>query len=129
MVSDFGFAILDILYLLAHDSGEYTLKVINEGGEASTSTTFEVAPKEGILTQPLVRSKPPRPHAYMGHFQDEKKAQAVQQLEDYLHRRPEETEADKQERMPVFVEPLSAPVQCESGDSVHFSASKLTHIS
>jgi len=58
MVSDFGFAILDILYLLAHDSGEYTLKVINEGGEASTSTTFEVAPKEGILTQPLVGCNP-----------------------------------------------------------------------
>lgn len=46
----------------------------------------------------------------------------MQDLEDARNRRPEEMELAKEERMPVFVEPLSAPTECESGDRVHFSA-------
>uniref|UniRef100_A0A915DZ78 Ig-like domain-containing protein n=1 Tax=Ditylenchus dipsaci TaxID=166011 RepID=A0A915DZ78_9BILA len=106
MVNDFGFAILDILYLLAHDSGEFTVKVSNEAGEASTSVNLEVIKKDGLMLQP----------------QSETKAKAVQDLEEYLNRRPEEVDLAKEERMPVFVEPLSAPVDCESGDRAHFTA-------
>ncbi|KAK0408252.1 hypothetical protein QR680_003855 [Steinernema hermaphroditum] len=106
MVSDFGFAILDILYLLAHDAGEFKLRVFNEAGEASTTVSLEIESKSGLLLDP----------------QDENKARAVQEVEDARNRRPEEVEIAPQERMPVFVEPLSAPVQCESGDRAHFSA-------
>lgn len=56
MVNDFGFAILDILYLLAHDSGEFMVKVINDAGEASTSVTLDVAKKSGLMLEPQVFS-------------------------------------------------------------------------
>jgi titin len=105
-VNDFGFAILDILYLLGHDSGVYEVKVINESGEATSSATIDVKTNDGLLLQP----------------QNEEKARAVEQLEEQLNRRPEEVELTKEERLPVFIEPLSAPVQCEEGDRAHFSA-------
>uniref|UniRef100_A0A7E4ZS77 Immunoglobulin I-set domain protein n=1 Tax=Panagrellus redivivus TaxID=6233 RepID=A0A7E4ZS77_PANRE len=106
MVSDFGFAILDILYLLAHDSGEYTVKVINEAGEASSSVVIDVGSGSGLILDP----------------QNETKAKAVEDLEESLRRRPEEEDLAPEERIPVWVEPLSAPVEAESGDRVHFSA-------
>lgn len=54
MVNDFGFAILDILYLLAHDAGEYTLRVFNDAGEATSSVTIDINKKDGLLLQPQV---------------------------------------------------------------------------
>lgn len=107
VVSDFGFGILDILYLLQHDIGQYTLRVWNEQGEATTSTTIDVAPKEGLLLQPI----------------NENKATAIQNLEESLNRRPEVVDLAPEERIPVFVHPLSAPVQCKQGERVHFQAS------
>ena len=106
MVSDFGFGILDILYLLAHDAGEYTLRVFNDKGEASISVQVAVQPSETLLLRP----------------QNENKAKAVQELEDSMQKRPPEEELPKEQRMPVFVSPLSAPSQCEQGDRAHFTA-------
>ncbi|TKR69858.1 hypothetical protein L596_021954 [Steinernema carpocapsae] len=106
MVSDFGFAILDILYLLAHDQGEYKLRVFNDNGEAFTTANLAIEARPNLILT----------------AQDENKARAVQEIEDARNRRPEEVDTTPQERMPVFVEPLSAPVQCESGDRAHFSA-------
>ncbi|CAG9532190.1 unnamed protein product [Cercopithifilaria johnstoni] len=106
MVQDFGFAILDILHLFAQDAGEYMLKVINSSGEASSSTILEIASKETLLLQP----------------QDENKAKAIEQLEYNLHLKPEEKAMEEQKTVPVFIEPLSAPVTCEEGDRVHFTA-------
>uniref|UniRef100_A0A183TXY2 Immunoglobulin I-set domain protein n=1 Tax=Toxocara canis TaxID=6265 RepID=A0A183TXY2_TOXCA len=106
MVQDFGFAILDILHLFAPDAGEYTMKVSNAAGQATTSATLAIAAKEGLLLQP----------------QDEGKARAVQQLEDTLHRKPEEVVVEERKAVPVFIEPLTAPVTCEEGDRAHFSA-------
>lgn len=54
MINDFGFAILDILYLLGHDAGKYTLRVYNDVGEASSSITVDVKKKDGLLLQPQV---------------------------------------------------------------------------
>lgn len=54
MVNDFGFAILNILYILAHDSGEYTLKITNEAGEASSSVNIDVAKLDGLQLQTQV---------------------------------------------------------------------------
>uniref|UniRef100_A0A915PRJ2 Ig-like domain-containing protein n=1 Tax=Setaria digitata TaxID=48799 RepID=A0A915PRJ2_9BILA len=106
MVQDFGFAILDILHLFAQDAGEYTVKVINAAGEASSSAILEIASKESLLLQP----------------QDEGKAKAVEQLEYNLHLKPEESAVEEQKSVPVFIEPLSAPVTCDEGDRVHFTA-------
>ncbi|VDK66159.1 unnamed protein product, partial [Onchocerca ochengi] len=106
MVQDFGFAILDILHLFAQDAGEYTVKVTNSVGEASSSTVLEIASKETLLLQP----------------QDEDKAKAIERLEYNLHLKPEEKAVEEQKTVPVFIEPLSAPVTCEEGDRIHFTA-------
>uniref|UniRef100_A0A914H0K8 Ig-like domain-containing protein n=1 Tax=Globodera rostochiensis TaxID=31243 RepID=A0A914H0K8_GLORO len=106
MVNDFGFGILDILYLLAHDSGEYQIKVINDQGEASSSVQLEVAPTESLLLQP----------------QSEQKAKAVGDLEERLAFRPTKEELVREGRMPVFVAPLSAPSESEQGERAHFTA-------
>lgn len=65
VISNFGFAVLDILYLLGHDAGEYTVRVYNDQGEATSSATIEVGAKESLLLQPI----------------DENKSRAVQELE------------------------------------------------
>ncbi|VDK72603.1 unnamed protein product [Litomosoides sigmodontis] len=106
MVQDFGFAILDILHLFAQDAGEYTVKIINAAGEASSSTFVEITSKETLLLQP----------------QDEIKAKAIEQLEYNLHLKPDEKIIEEQKTVPVFIEPLTAPVSCEEGDRVHFTA-------
>lgn len=36
--------------------------------------------------------------------------------------KPEEKVAEEQKTVPVFIEPLSAPITCEEGDRVHFTA-------
>ncbi|KIH49967.1 immunoglobulin I-set domain protein, partial [Ancylostoma duodenale] len=74
MVHDFGFAVLDIIHLLPHDTGEYTCRVSNAAGEAVSSTPIKVEPSSGLILHP----------------QNEQKARAVEELEEILHRRPEE---------------------------------------
>ncbi|EYC08130.1 hypothetical protein Y032_0067g131 [Ancylostoma ceylanicum] len=106
MVHDFGFAVLDIIHLLPHDTGEYTCRVSNAAGEAVSSTPIKVEPSSGLILHP----------------QNEQKARAVEELEEILHRRPEEVTEELKEAMPVFIEPLSAPVECEEGDRAHFTA-------
>lgn len=107
MVTDFGFAILDILYTLAHDSGEYTVRVTNQdGGEASSSTTLQVQKGDRLLLAP----------------QREDKARAVAELEESLGRRPEAAELALEGRMPVFVQPLAGPADCVQGERAHFTA-------
>ena len=106
MVSDFGFGILDILYLLAHDAGQYMLKVTNESGEASTTVDLAVKPAETLLLQSM----------------GEGKAKAVQELEDSLLPKMPAEDLPKKQRMPVFVSPLNAPTECEQGDRAHFTA-------
>lgn len=55
-------------------------------------------------------------------FQDEIKAKAIEQLEYNLHLKPDEKIIEEQKTVPVFIEPLSAPVSCEEGDRIHFTA-------
>ncbi|CAB3397921.1 unnamed protein product [Caenorhabditis bovis] len=106
MVQDFGFAVLDILHLMKHDIGEYTLHVSNASGTASTSTSFNVEEKSGLILHP----------------QNDQKAKAIEVLEDNLKKRPEEIEQELKEAMPVFIEPLSAPIDTEEGKRAHFTA-------
>ncbi|KAK6021048.1 immunoglobulin I-set domain protein, partial [Ostertagia ostertagi] len=106
MVHDFGFAVLDIIHLLAHDTGEYTCRISNQAGEAVSSAPIKVAPSSGLILHP----------------QNEQKAKAVSDLEEILHRKPEEAVVEVKEAMPVFIEPLSAPVECDEGDRAHFTA-------
>lgn len=106
MVHDFGFAVLDILHLLNHDTGEYTLRVVNSAGEASTSAPVQIEASSGLILHP----------------QNEQKARAVDELEQNLRRRPEDIPDEHKEVMPVFIEPLSAPIECAEGDRVHFTA-------
>lgn len=41
-LTDFGFAALDINFLVAADAGEYTLVISNEAGQAQTSTSIQI---------------------------------------------------------------------------------------
>lgn len=47
ITNDFGYAALDINFLVAQDAGEYTLVVSNEAGQAQTSTVIDV--EGGVL--------------------------------------------------------------------------------
>uniref|UniRef100_A0A0N5ALN5 Immunoglobulin I-set domain protein n=1 Tax=Syphacia muris TaxID=451379 RepID=A0A0N5ALN5_9BILA len=106
IIQDFGFAILDILHLFSQDSGRYVVRVTNNSGSAETAIDLDVAAKESLLLGP----------------QDENKAQAIFDLEKTLNQKPEEAVVDEQKTVPVFIEPLSAPVLCEEGERVHFAA-------
>lgn len=99
MVNDFGFAILDILYALAHDAGQYSVRVVNEAGEASSSAQLDVQQGDQLLLQPV----------------REENARAVQNLEDARARRPEEMEVAGEGKVPVFVQPLAGPSECAQG--------------
>ncbi|MCP9264543.1 hypothetical protein DINM_022655 [Dirofilaria immitis] len=103
MVQDFGFAILDILHLFVQDAGEYTVKVINSVGEASSSTVLEIASKETLLLQPQYI---PNSINICGQYSNSL-------LFTYVLIFAQDE---------VFIEPLSAPVTCEEGDRIHFTA-------
>ncbi|KAK6037027.1 immunoglobulin I-set domain protein, partial [Cooperia oncophora] len=90
-------------YRMVHDFG---FAIVNEAGEDTTSAPIKVAPSSGLILHP----------------QNEQKAKAVSDLEEVLHRKPEEAVVEVKEAMPVFIEPLSAPVECDEGDRAHFTA-------
>lgn len=78
----------------------------NDAGEATSSTTLNVEGKSGLILD----------------AQDARKAKAVEDLEESLHRKVEEAPDEQKDIVPVFIEPLSAPVDCDEGDRVHFTA-------
>lgn len=46
---DFGYVALDITTVYPEDSGEYTCRAVNRMGEATSSFTFKVEGKEGVI--------------------------------------------------------------------------------
>lgn len=46
---DFGYVALDITTVYAADSGEYTCRAFNHIGEATSSISFKVEGKEGVI--------------------------------------------------------------------------------
>ncbi|PAV62890.1 hypothetical protein WR25_23783 isoform D [Diploscapter pachys] len=106
MLHDFGFAVLDIIHLLKNDAGQYTLRVWNDKGDATTDTSFTVEESSGLHLQP----------------QSESAAKAVEALEQFRNRRPDEVAEEVKESIPVFIEPLSAPIECDEGGRAHFTA-------
>lgn len=68
---------------------------------------MQIAPKSGLILTPQVRAE---------------KAKAIADLEEALHRRPEEIDTTVTKVAPIFVEPLNNPPACAEGDSAHFSA-------
>lgn len=90
-VNDFGFCILDITHVLPEDSGEYVCRAINDAGYADTTIRIECTPKSGLILHSQVK---------------ESKAKAIVDLEDALHRKPEEIDRPFERKAPIFVEPL-----------------------
>ena len=74
---DFGFIILDILHVVPEDSGEYLCRASNQAGQATSTVQLQIAPGVGLITQSQVKAE---------------KAKAIQDLEDSLHRVPEDME-------------------------------------
>ncbi|MFH4979231.1 hypothetical protein AB6A40_005940, partial [Gnathostoma spinigerum] len=107
MVSDYGFGIMDIIHLFAHDAGEYTIRVSNDAGEATSTTSLEVARTPGLILEP----------------QNVEGAAAVKKMEERMNVAPVEVAAPEEGKtVPVFIEPLSAPITCVEGERAHFAA-------
>lgn len=106
-VNDFGFCVLDILYIMAEDNGQYTCRAVNKVGQDATSAVLQCAPRGGLILQPQVRDE---------------KLQAIHQLEQSLHRTYDHVSHDKQRQAPVFIEPLQNPPPLREGENAYFSA-------
>lgn len=98
---DFGFVALDILYAYPEDSGNYSCRATNVNGSAITTAQINVAPKSGMLTEPL----------------DAERYAKIQAMENYAPSRPQEVES-KMEK-PVFVTPLNNQDNVRESDHVH----------
>lgn len=106
-INDFGFCVLDILYAMAEDSGEFLCKATNEAGSDSTKTLAVCSSKSGLITKPQIRDD---------------KVKAILDLEESLHRSYQETPGDRPKVAPVFIEPLKNPPLLKEGENAHFSA-------
>lgn len=107
MVNDFGFCILDILYMMGEDSGQYSCTATNAAGQDTTTAVLQCAARGSLILEPQVRQE---------------KVQAILQLEESLRRTYEEAAPEIEKRAPVFTEPLQNPAPCAEGDHVYFSA-------
>ncbi|KAL1245317.1 Kettin-like protein, partial [Trichinella spiralis] len=102
---DFGFVVLELAPAEPHDSGEYTCRAVNAAGEASAKVSLNVKMNRGVsydwmLSQADARNK-------------------ITQLEDYLHRPPEEASLLEQDfGQPVFVQELSDLGDINEGEAV-----------
>lgn len=106
-VNDFGFCILDILYIMGEDSGEYSCTATNQAGHDTTRAVLQCAAKGSLILEPQVRDE---------------KVRAIMQLEENLKRTYQETPSELEKRAPVFLEPLQNLPPCQEGDHVYFSA-------
>lgn len=106
-VNDFGFCVLDILYIMAEDNGQYTCRATNRVGQDATSAVLQCAPRGGLILHPQVAQG---------------KVQAIQNLEESLHRTYDHIPKDVQKQAPVFIEPLQNPPPLREGENAYFSA-------
>lgn len=106
-INDFGFCILDIIYVLPQDNGEYVCRATNSCGQDSTTTTLKCAAKPSLILQPQVSAG---------------KSKAIDDLEDSLKPKLAEAQPDAPKVAPVFVEPIKSPPPLKEGENAHLSA-------
>ena len=100
---DFGYVALDIGQLVAEDSGEYTCRVYNKLGEATSFTTLSVSAK-GTLD---MSSQRPEALENIKQLESRGRAQTQEDLRTF--------------QKPVFTQPI-ANVEKEENQNVRFAA-------
>uniref|UniRef100_A0A915LCR6 Ig-like domain-containing protein n=1 Tax=Romanomermis culicivorax TaxID=13658 RepID=A0A915LCR6_ROMCU len=105
-INDFGFCILDILYMTADDSGDYFCLAENETGQDHTGTSIQVAQKDGLILEP----------------QAPEKARAVADLERNMGKVSEAAPLVLEKQAPIFVVPLQDPPVVQEMGHAYFSA-------
>ncbi|KAI5701651.1 hypothetical protein M8J75_011738 [Diaphorina citri] len=110
----FGFISLDLLSIVLHDSGEYTVRVTNNSGSAESTALLSVQGRDVIDK----RSQYPDSLKY------------IEQLEDYSkYQRTDSQDSDAANaQRPTFIRPLHDLGQLEEGRNAHFEG-QLTPVS
>ncbi|KAG7174092.1 Titin-like 20 [Homarus americanus] len=101
---DFGYVALDITTVYAEDSGEYTCRAFNHMGEATSSITFKVEGKEGVIYESA------RPEGL----------EKIRQLEDSTRLGRQVSEETRTFQRPVFTQPLQNLDNLVEGETAHF---------
>jgi len=101
---DFGYVSLDISTLVSGDAGEFTCKVINEAGDASSSLTVQVLEKGNILLE----------------SQHPEGLEAIRQLEQRAPGTRPEQEVFFEK--PRFTQGLQSVDRVDEGQAVHMEA-------
>lgn len=106
-INDFGFVILEIAGCYQRDSGLYTCKATNKHGEASVSCKLQVRSRQGIVMEPQLPSS----------FRTG--TEAIQKLEESLHKREEIAIDDETPNPPRFIIEIKDGDISEGGP-IHF---------
>lgn len=105
MVSDFGFVVMDIAGVMAHDTGEYVCKASNKYGEDYTKATLKCFGKSGV---------------YLDSLQPDSLAR-IRELESYGGEQPT-TPTTPVAEPPKFITQISDITKLVEGQSAHFEA-------
>ncbi|XP_031367951.1 titin isoform X4 [Apis dorsata] len=105
MVSDFGFVVMDIAGVMAHDTGEYVCKASNKFGEDYTKATLKCFGKSGV---------------YLDSLQPDSLAR-IRELESYGGEQPT-TPTTPVAEPPKFITQISDITKLVEGQSAHFEA-------
>lgn len=107
-INDFGFVILEIAGCYQRDGGLYTCKATNKHGEASVSCKLQVRGRQGIIMEPQLPSS----------FRTG--TEAIQKLEENLHKREEIPIDDETPNPPRFLIEIKDNVDIPEGGPLHF---------
>jgi hypothetical protein len=103
----FGFIALDLISLIAEDSGEYVCRVSNNSGVAESRANLRVTQK------PAIEKSTQHPSSL----------EYIQHLEDYSkYQRSESIEETSTTHKPHFIRPLQDLGEIEEGKNAHFEA-------
>ncbi|XP_014664087.1 PREDICTED: titin-like [Priapulus caudatus] len=107
---DFGYVVLDILYVYPEDSGEYVCRAVNNVGEDQTRAVLHVQDKAGIV--------------YTSGLPDEAQiVEKIQNLEEYGRQRARKPfEADLLYPKPVFTTHIKDVANLVERQKAHFEA-------
>jgi titin len=103
VTSDFGYIALDIKHVYAQDAGKYTVRVVNDFGECSSSINVEVEDKSGLILESQ------RPEGL----------DKIRELEDTSRYRKEAYLETKTFQRPVFTAPLKNLDAVAEGANAH----------
>uniref|UniRef100_A0AC35GIM6 Ig-like domain-containing protein n=1 Tax=Panagrolaimus sp. PS1159 TaxID=55785 RepID=A0AC35GIM6_9BILA len=105
LLNDFGYVSMDINFVIPSDSGEYTLVIENDEGQATSTTHFDVE-GSGVI------------------FDDTNHPESLRRIQEIeAVRAPEPTDEDLPPEAPQFTQQLNGPAEAlVEGQPCHFDA-------